>query len=99
MKRVGENGILVDKPALVRTCLVRSIAIISAVTEGVHKQSTTSIRYRSQQLDISHISLTRIFRKDLPMSSIGASAKVEDFEFYRKIIFSYKNYFLRHWLH
>lgn len=58
---------LVDKPTLVRTRLMRSTEHITAVDESVREQPPTSTHYRYQQLDISRTSLMRILRKDLAM--------------------------------
>ena len=61
-KKVNETGILIDKPKREKP---KTPANIAAVTESVCQAPSTSIQRRSQQLNISEISLRRILHKDL----------------------------------
>ena len=63
-----ETGILVDKPKREKTKTVRTHENIAAVAESVCEAPSTSIHHRSQQLNISEISLRRIFYKGLGMT-------------------------------
>jgi len=56
-----------DKATRSRARPVRSIENIAAVAQSVFEQSSTSIRHRSQNLNISRTSLRRILNKDLGM--------------------------------
>ena len=60
MKRLWQTGSLLDKATRSRARPVRSIENIAAVAQSVLEQPT-----RSQNLNISCISLRRILNKDL----------------------------------
>ena len=57
--------ILIDKPKREKPKAVGTPENIAAVAESVCKVPSTSIHRRSQQLNISETSLTRILHKDL----------------------------------
>ena len=65
MKKVKETGILIDKPKPEKPKTVHTPENIAAVLESVCEEPSTSIRRRSQQLNISETSLRRIFHKHL----------------------------------
>ena len=67
VKKVKETGILIDKPKRGKPKTVRTPENIAAVAESVYEAPSTSIHCRSQQLNISEISLRRILHKDLGM--------------------------------
>ena len=66
-KKVKETGIFIDKPKREKLETVRTPENIAAVAESVPEVQSTSINRRSQQLNISETSLTRILHKDLDM--------------------------------
>ena len=70
VKKVQEAGILIDKPKREKPKTVRipTPAHIAAVAESMCEAPSTSIHRRSQQLNISEISLRRILHKDLGMT-------------------------------
>jgi len=67
VKRIWQTGSLLDKATRSRARPVRSTKNIAAVAQSVLEQpsTSTSTRYRSQNLNISRISLRRILNKDL----------------------------------
>jgi len=67
VKRIRQTGSLFDKATRSRARPVRSIENIAAVAQSVFEQPSTSIRHRSQNLNISRTSLRRILNKDLGM--------------------------------
>ena len=70
VKRVRETGSLLDKTTRVRTRPVRSTENIAAVGQSVREQPPTSTRHRSQELNISRTSLSRILHsQDLGMNA------------------------------
>ena len=69
MKRVRETGSLLDKTNSSRFRPVRSAENIAAVAQSVLEHPSTSTRHRSQELNISRISLRRILHKDLGMKA------------------------------
>ena len=68
VKKVKETGILIDKPKREKPETVRRPENIAAVAESVCEAPSTSIHRRSQQLNISEISLRRILHKNLGMT-------------------------------
>ena len=69
VKKVKETGILIGKPKHEKPKTVRTPENIAAVAENVCEVLSTSIHCRSQQLNISETSLSRILHKDLGMTS------------------------------
>ena len=65
-EKVKDIFILIDKPK--REKPVRTSLNIAAMAESVREAPSTSIRRRSQQLNISEILLRRILHKDLGMT-------------------------------
>jgi len=79
VKRIRQTGSLLDKATRSRARPVRSTENI-AVAQSVLEQPSTSIRHRSQNLNISHTSLRRILNKDLGMKPYkvnSISARIE----------------------
>lgn len=64
VNRVRKTGSLVDKTRK-RPFPARSTENIAAVSDSVHERPSTSIRHRSQELNLSRSTLHRILRKDL----------------------------------
>jgi len=67
VKRIRQTGSLLDKATRSCVCPVRSTENIAVVAQSVLEQPSTSIRHRSQNLNISRTSLRRILNKDLGM--------------------------------
>jgi len=65
IKKFEETGSIMDSKLPVRHCTSRSLDNIAAVSESVAQSPGTSIRHRSQQLDIPRSTMQRIFTKDL----------------------------------
>ena len=65
MKKVKETCILIDQPKREKPKAMRTPEDIAAVSESVRETSSTIVRRRSQQLNISETSFRRILRKDL----------------------------------
>ena len=65
MNRVRESGSSMDRITLSRPRTVRTTESIAAVVENMREHPSISTRHRSQELDISRISLRRILNKDL----------------------------------
>ena len=63
-KKVKESGILIDKPKREKP-KTENIAVVAG---SAYKAPTTSIHCRSQQLNISELSLRRILHKDIGMT-------------------------------
>ena len=61
VKKVKETGILIYKPKREKPKIVRTPENTDTVAESVCAAPSTSIHRRSQQLNISETSLTRIF--------------------------------------
>ena len=77
-KRIRQTGSLLDKATRSRARPVRSTENIAAVVQSVLEQPSTSIRHRSQNLNISRTSLRRILNKDLGMKlQSSISTKIE----------------------
>lgn len=68
LKKLRETGTIIDKPTRVKPKTVRTADNIAAVAESVREAPGTSVKRRSQQLDISETSLRRILHKDLGMA-------------------------------
>ena len=60
VKNVKETGILINKPKHEKPKALPASENIAAVAEGVREAPSTSIQCRSQQLNISQTSLSRI---------------------------------------
>ena len=73
VEKVKETIILIDKPKLEKPKKVRTPENIAAVAERVRKTTSISIPRRSQQLNISETSLSRILHKDLGMTPYKAN--------------------------
>ena len=65
IKKFEEKGSIMDSKLPVRHRTGRSLDNIAAVSESVVGGSGTSIRHRSQQLDIPRSTMQRILTKDL----------------------------------
>ena len=65
VKKMKETRILIDKPKREKPKTVHTPENIAAAAESVREAPSTSIHCRSQQLNISEISLRRILHKDL----------------------------------
>jgi len=63
VKRIRQTGSLLVKAIRSRARPVRSTENIAAVAQNVLEQPSTSIRHRSQNLNISRIFLRRILNK------------------------------------
>ena len=68
VKKVTETGILIDEPKRKKPKTVGTPENIAAVAESVCEAPSKSIHRRSQQLNISVISLRRILHKDPGMT-------------------------------
>ena len=68
LKKVKETGVLIDKPKREKPKTVHTSENIAAVAESVCEAPSTSIHRRSQQLNISELSLRRILHKVLGMT-------------------------------
>ena len=68
VKKVKETGILIDKAKRKNPKTVRTSENIAAGAENVCEAPSTPIHHRSQELNISEISLRRILHKDLGMT-------------------------------
>ena len=75
VEKVKETGILIDKPKREKPKTVRIPENIAAVAESVCEAPSTSIRRRSQQLNISETSLRRILNNDLDMTPLVQELK------------------------
>ena len=66
VKKVKETGFFIDKPKRkIQKQRVRTPENIAAVVESMREAPSISIHHRSQQLNISETSLSRILHKDL----------------------------------
>jgi len=65
IKKFEVTGSIRDSKLPLRHCTRRSLYNIAAVSESVAESPGTSIRHRSQQLDIPRSSMQRILTKDL----------------------------------
>jgi len=65
IKKFEETGSIMDSKLPVRHSTGRSLDNIAAVSESVAESPGTSLRHRSQQLDIPRSSMQRILTKDL----------------------------------
>ena len=68
INKVRETGFIVDAPTRQRARTLRTPENIDAVAASVRENPSTSTRHRSQELNISRTSLSRILRKDLGMT-------------------------------
>ena len=68
VKKLKENGILIDKSKCEELKTVRTPENIAAVAESVCEAPSTSSHRRSQQLNISKTSLRRILDKGLGLT-------------------------------
>lgn len=68
LKKLRETGTIIDKPTRDKPKTVRTTENIAAVAESVRESPGTSVKHRSQQLNISKSSLRRILHKDLGMT-------------------------------
>ena len=66
--KVSETGFIIDMVRREHTSIVTTPENIVAVAQSVRENLSTSTRHRSQELNISRISLHRILRKDLVMT-------------------------------
>ena len=64
-KKFEETGSIMESKLPVRHPTGRSLDNIAAVSKSVAESPVTSIRYRSQQLDIPRSAMQRILTKDL----------------------------------
>ena len=65
---MSETGFIIDMVRREHTSIVTTPENIVAVAQSVRENLSTSTRHRSQELNISRISLHRILRKDLVMT-------------------------------
>lgn len=65
IKKFEEIDSIVNNKSPMRSCSGRSLENIVAVRENVTEILRTSIRHRSQELDVSRNTLLRILTKDL----------------------------------
>ena len=68
VEKLKETAILIDKPKRQKPETVRTPEYIAAVAESVCEAPSISIHRRSQQLNISEISLRRTMHKDFAMT-------------------------------
>ena len=102
-KKRSTVSILIDKPKREKPKTVHTPENIAAVAESVCEAPSTSIRRRSQQLNILETSLRRILHKDLGMAPYKVQLVQElkpidhplkeDADFVKKIIFSDEAHF------
>lgn len=63
-KKFKETGSVCDRARPARACTVRTAETVSVVQHSVNQDPTTSVRRRSQELNLSKTTLHQILRKD-----------------------------------